>query len=200
MGLFIAFIYFVTFYISIGVVGIVSDWVFQSESADLFYWPFDNTFWKANLVISLIVGGWVAAQGNDDGYDERSDDEIRKDIIEDGLKEGLLPREIAKNLWFKTEEKVISYAERYGLEERLNEIISKRKKNPNLPKEMRRDNLIKQINEAKESITNEEEDFELAKETKDFEEAKSSKEMLKFYKEQLKHMNEELEELNKVLR
>lgn len=192
-------IYFVTFYISIGIVGIISDWVFQSESADLFYWPFDNTFWKANLVISLIVGGWATTQGDDDDYHERSDDEIRKDIIEDGLKEGLLPGEIAENLWFKTEEKVISYVKRYGLEERLNEIKSKRKKNPNLPKEIQRDMLIQEIDDTKKSIKEEKENLELAKETNNFEEAKSSKDMLKFYREDLERMNKKLKVLNGVL-
>lgn len=166
------------------------------------------------VVIAIIIGALIIAgairsskEDNepeyydpyDSAYKEKTDDEIRKEIIESGLDNGQLPIEIAENLWFKTEENVLTYAKQYGLENKVDEIINKRRKNPNLPKEIERDMLIQEIRETEKSIKDEEEDFELAKTTNNYEEAKNSKDMLKFHREDLKNKNKELEELNKIL-
>jgi hypothetical protein len=134
---------------------------------------------------------------NDKG---RTADEIRKDIIEEGFKDGLTPKEISTSLWFKTEEKVLDYIKKYDLEDELKELLNKRNKNPNLPKEIRKNELIQRIMSEKQEIKKHEEDFELAKETKDFDESKFNRDMIKYYKASLERENKELEELEKLLK
>ena len=128
-------------------------------------------------------------------YDSRSDDDIRKEIIEDGLKEGKNAKEISENAWFKTEERVLFYIDKYSLSDKYNKLMEERNNNPNLPTEIA-------INEVKERLVKEKKDleeykdnFDLAKETHNFEEAKSNKDMIKYAKDAIDRYEQELKAL-----